>query len=311
MIDDYLASLERHLHVSGSRRTLIVGEVRDHLVDSSADLEARGLPREDAEREAIAAFGRADRLACEFNAQEATSTMRRTPAVIGAAGVAVAVGFVLAATALPHPNAAPAAGIGAQVLFFVAVVAFQCAVVAGARAASLVAACWRAASAPVADRRLVGRAATICAGGLVIASTAWLATMSVRTGEASLVDEAGTVAGAVLMVAGTLVAAVFAIRHRAQPLESDANSAPLRAGLIANGGERIVDLVVAHPIAACVATLLVASASAMSHAETTVLGALPWGVGEAAAVVAGFVLLGPALGLRRRPEPQSLHGAPR
>ena len=37
----------------------------------------------------------------------------------------------------------------------------------------------------------------------------------------------------------------------------------------------------------------------MSHAETTVTGALPWGIAQAVAVIGGFVLLGPALDLRR------------
>ena len=37
---------------------------------------------------------------------------------------------------------------------------------------------------------------------------------------------------------------------------------------------------------------------AMSHAETTLSGAVPWGVAQAAGVVLGFVLLGPSLGLR-------------
>jgi hypothetical protein len=36
----------------------------------------------------------------------------------------------------------------------------------------------------------------------------------------------------------------------------------------------------------------------MSHAETTFTGALPWGVVQAGAVLFGFFLLGPALGLR-------------
>lgn len=47
---------------------------------------------------------------------------------------------------------------------------------------------------------------------------------------------------------------------------------------------------------------LLAAAGAMSHAETTFAAALPWGALEAAAVVAGFTVLGPQLGLRS-PEP--------
>lgn len=36
----------------------------------------------------------------------------------------------------------------------------------------------------------------------------------------------------------------------------------------------------------------------MMHAETTVSGALPWGVAQGAAVVGGYLLLGPTLELR-------------
>jgi hypothetical protein len=37
----------------------------------------------------------------------------------------------------------------------------------------------------------------------------------------------------------------------------------------------------------------------MTHAETTFTGALPWGLIQAATVVLAFLILGPALGLRR------------
>jgi hypothetical protein len=45
---------------------------------------------------------------------------------------------------------------------------------------------------------------------------------------------------------------------------------------------------------------VVATTAAMVHAETTALDALPWGAAQAIAVVLGFVLLGPTLGLRTR-----------
>ena len=297
-LDDYLAAVSDRLHVPRARRQRILDEVRDHLADATTGLEARGITVADARRQAIAAFGPPGQLAREFNAQAATATMRRTPVVIGAGGIAVALGFGLAAAALPHPSTAPPAGISAQILFFVAIVAFQCAAVAGMRAASLVAARWRAASAPPADREVVRRAATICAAGLVVAASAWLGAMSVRTGGGSLIREAGTVVGVVLMVFGALAAVSFAARHRAELADAVGSPIPAPSGLIAGSGERVIDLAQAYPVVTCVVTAGLAAASAMSYAETTVLGAVPWGLGEAAAVVAGFVLLGPSLGLR-------------
>ncbi len=297
-LDDYLAAVSDRLHVSRARRQRILDEVRGHLADATTDLEARGIPVADARRQAIAAFGQPGQLAREFNAQAATATMRRTPVVIGASGIAVASGFALAAASLPHPSTAPLAGIAAQILFFVAIVAFQCAAVAGMRAASLVAARWRAASTPPADRDVVRRAASICAVGLAVAASAWLVAMSVRTGGGSLLREAGTVVGVLLMLVGALAAVSFAVGHRAEPADADGSPIPAPSGRIVGSGERVIDLARAHPVVTCIVTAGVAAASAMSHAETTVLGGVTWGLGEAAAVVAGFVLLGPTLGLR-------------
>jgi hypothetical protein len=297
-IDDYLAAVSDRLHVPRAQRRRILDEVRDHLADATTDLEASGITVPDARRQAIAAFGPPGQLAREFNAQAATATMRRTPLVIGAGGAAVASGFVLAAATLPHPSSAAPAGISAQILFFVAIVAFQCAAVAGIRAASLVAARWQAAIAPPADRDVVRRAATICAAGLAVAAAAWLAAMSVRTGGGSLLREAGTVVGVLLIVVGALAAGSFAVRHRAEPADPEGSPIPAPSGVIAGSGERLVNLARAYPVITCIVTACVAAASAMSHADTPVLGAVPWALGEAAAVVAAFVLLGPSLGLR-------------
>jgi HAAS len=299
MINGYVSAVGRHLHVSKQRRERILREVRAHLVDSTTELEARGLEPDTARRTAIAAFGPPEQFARECNAQAATSTMRRTPAVIGVAGVMVGAGFLAAAATVPRSAAPPPAGIGAQVMFFVTVIAFQCAIVAGARAASLVAASWRASVAPVDVRDIVRHAATVCVVGLGLATAAWLVTISIRAGDGRLLEEPRAVIGIALMIAGALGAAMFSVAHRAAMPESGVADLPFSSGVIVGAGERVVSLVLDHPIAACVTTAIVGAASAMRHAETTALGALPWGVAEAAAVVIGFVLLGPRLGLRR------------
>ena len=102
-IDDYLAAVSDRLHVPRARRQRILDEVRDHLADATTSLEARGIP---APRICLPVrpsrlSARPEQLAREFNAQAATATMRRTPVVIGASGIAVASGFALAAATLP------------------------------------------------------------------------------------------------------------------------------------------------------------------------------------------------------------------
>jgi hypothetical protein len=64
-------------------------------------------------------------------------------------------------------------------------------------------------------------------------------------------------------------------------------------------GERAIGFVRRHPLVSCTVVAGLSAPPAMSHAETTVAGALPYGVIQAATVVMGFILLGPALGLRR------------
>ena len=131
-----------------------------------------------------------------------------------------------------------------------------------------------------------------------VAASGWLGAIAVRTGEGSLLGQAGTFVGVMLIVTGALATATFAFRHRAELPDADFASITSPPGLLGGSGERVIELVRDHPVPACIVTAAVAAASAMAHAETTVLNAVPWGLGEAAAVVAAFVLLGPRLGLR-------------
>jgi hypothetical protein len=67
-IDIYLAQLERQLTVNEDAREAILEEVRGHLEDASVHYIAGGMTDEDAEREAIAAFGLPEQVAGRFNA---------------------------------------------------------------------------------------------------------------------------------------------------------------------------------------------------------------------------------------------------
>ena len=77
------------------------------------------------------------------------------------------------------------------------------------------------------------------------------------------------------MIAGALGAAIFSVAHRVALPESEAAGVPFRGGVIAGAGERVVSLVLDHPVVACVTTAILAAASAMLHAETTALGGSP------------------------------------
>ncbi len=80
MIETYLRELERGLDVPRRLRRRIVDEARDHLCELSARGQERGLGEEEAERQAVAAFGRADAVAHDFHQQLASPapTARRT-----------------------------------------------------------------------------------------------------------------------------------------------------------------------------------------------------------------------------------------
>ena len=101
----------------------------------------------------------------------------------------VSAGFLAAAAKVPRSAAPTPAGIGTQVMFFVAVIAFQSAIVAGPRAASLVSARWRVSVAPVDARDTVRQASTVCVVGLGLASVAWLVTILTRTDDGRLLEE--------------------------------------------------------------------------------------------------------------------------
>lgn len=64
-LEAYLGELEQALRTHGHEPSRIVDEAREHLADAVADAVARGLTREDAEREAIERFGPAALIAAQ------------------------------------------------------------------------------------------------------------------------------------------------------------------------------------------------------------------------------------------------------
>ena len=298
MIDAFLESFRARLRGSRRARERILDEVRDHLDDAVRDLESRGVEPHSAQQEALRSFGPADTLARQFNAHTATTTMRRTPVVVGLSGLAVVGGFLLAAITQPQPAVPATAGLLVQGAFFVAMVGLQVATVAGARAASLVASRWRLSVACTADRNLVRDAAVICARALIVAAVGWEAALIGAIGKRPSARVGPLAAGMTVMVIGAVVASLV-LRHSTWR-EGDESVEALGDSSVAvlDLGERVIGVVRHWPALTCFVVATVGALAAMSGAETTLLGALPSGVLEAAAVVAAFFVLGPRLGLR-------------
>ena len=182
--------------------------------------------------------------------------------------------------------------------FFAAVLAFQVAVVAGACAAARAAALWRSRGARVEDRLFVRRCTTISVAALSIAAAAWATAVGLSFHRLVHPNALTLSIGCTWMVAAPIVGGVLTTRLRVNASDDAPADEPISSGVF-GFGERAIAVVRQHPLPACALATLGASASAMSRAETTVSGALPWGIAQAITVVACFVLLGPTLHLRR------------
>ncbi|MEX2175187.1 MAG: permease prefix domain 1-containing protein [Pirellulaceae bacterium] len=105
--DNYLVLLTRLLRLGGKQQREIAGELRTHLEDRLDDLLARGVPRDEATRQALAEFGDAAGLAAEFVSLSRNRRrrwmMRLTTASV-AATLLIAAGIV---TFWPGSNAGP------------------------------------------------------------------------------------------------------------------------------------------------------------------------------------------------------------
>ena len=145
-IEAYLADLSSRLHVGRRSRAALISEVRDHLTESTERSCASGAPRVQAEANAIETFGSTTLLARQFNAAAGAQAMRRAPFIALTTGATVVGGFLAAAIAQPRTSQRATAPM--QVSFFLAVLAFQVAVTAGARGASRALATWGCAGPP-------------------------------------------------------------------------------------------------------------------------------------------------------------------
>jgi hypothetical protein len=298
MIEDYIDDIDRRLVVSTRQRTRIIQDIRDHLADAVGQLAAQGIDVPTAELQAVAAFGAATDLASQFNGQAAAVAMRRTPITMAACGAAVVAGFLLAAITQPSAVVPPPASSVQQVAFFTAVLGLEFAFVAGLRLSVRAAACWRATPGH-GDQLLLRRAMAVFGAGLAVAAGGWTVVMADVLGGSSNRRTATLVAGMVMMIGAAIVAGiVLARQHPHGQGEPWMPESVATDRSILGAAERAVRWIGVRPRTTCAVVAIVAGLGAMANADTTVGRALPWGIVQAAAVVAGFVLLGPALQLR-------------
>jgi PadR family transcriptional regulator/HAAS domain-containing protein len=114
--DNYIALLSRLLRLGGKQRDAIASELRAHLEDRLDDLLARGVPRDQAVRQALEEFGDAAGLAAEF---VSISRDRRNRWIMRLTSISLAATILIAAgifTFWPGGNAGPGrAAVVAQV----------------------------------------------------------------------------------------------------------------------------------------------------------------------------------------------------
>lgn len=296
-VDLYISELDSCLLVGDRARARILVEIRDHIDDAIADRERTGELRDRAVERALDAFGSASWLATQLNADAGTRAMRRAPFVAFMAGLAVFAGFLVAGTTQPRTSVPTNANLVTQAAFFVAVLAFQIAVVAGICAASRALAVWQITTVSSDDRQLVRRCAIISTGALGVSAVGWAITMGLALTRLVDPNTATVVLGGVIMIASASLAIAAMCRLHVNPADNAGDAQAASTGFFGLG-EQSIGLVRRYPIASCLSVAALSALAAMAHAETTLTGALPWGAIQAATVVLGFVALGPALGLR-------------
>ena len=277
-IDAYLSELALALRVRGRARRRFLLECRDHPADAAAE---RDQPA------AIRAFGPPSEVAAAFDREVAARRGVRSTA-LAVIGVAATGGSTLA---LIHSAAAGATAPPAwTVTFFVAA---QVAAVAAALAI-MQALVVRSATTDPSELRLLARRNAVA---LVAAGLTMFAAGAALPGHGSA---ALLLAGPLLL--GIALVTVLRVRSLARRLDGSERP-PLRSPLADLGRLVAVTLPDLRPRELLLLTTALAAAAAFvrDRAEHATLGGAFATAGiEAAAVVACFVALGPALGLWRR-----------
>ena len=230
MIETYLQELERGLDVPRRLRRRIVDEARDHLCELSARGQELGLGEEEAERQAVAAFGPADTVAHDFHQQLASRSAHRSSTLTAVVVVAL---LGLCCLALSVPSGAHGSWAASGPYALIAWFGGQVALVAGALALAR-SLRYRAEGGAVPSDRLAdiyrpNAVALACAGALVIALAIGASAHS------------GSLRGvwAIAVVAGTAVLGLLALAAATSVARSLARARPIAA---APRGDAVGDL---------------------------------------------------------------------
>ena len=296
-IDNYLAELDSLLNVDRKSRTTILEEVRDHLLESTERRSIRGISRLQTESNAISTFGSPDLIAGHFNAAFGAKAVRRAPMIAIVSGLLVVISFLIAA--INQPKVIAQATIEVQISFFLAVIAFQVAIVAGACGASRALATWRTSATSGSSRSYIWRCTVISMTALLSAVFAMTANFIFDFARDSHVNKLALILGASSMFIAAGVGLFNVLRLRVNSAYEDVEASVSPAHIVFTFGDSTIKVVRRFPAPSCLIATSFATAWIMTHAETpTFTGALPWGIAEAVSVLAGFLLLGPTLGLR-------------
>lgn len=311
-IAGYLEQLERELRVKRAPRGRLLVEAEDHLRASADEIAATGVPHEVAEEEAVTRFGAAALVARRF-AHAAASTSARNAlvwAVIACASYTVAAAFFVLSGPVwlrDFPQGAPS--------MLALQVAFVALVLTGLRAL-------RFRTTPVIDElrlRLIANGAAIATSFVAAAAIAELLLALTRPAAAPWGDAADvigiySVAGSAVLAASFVAIAtaararVLASLPRPSGDELPAASAALvdDVAAVAPPLRPLAALLTSRPARACAATAALAFVAMTavgvwgteSDQGSALAGAAATGLFEAAAVVAAYLTLGRALGLR-------------
>ena len=298
-IDKYLAELDSLLNVDRKSRTAILEEVRDHLLESTEKQSAGGISRLQTESNSISTFGSPILIAGHFNAAFGAKAVRRAPVIAIASGLLVVVSFLV--VAVNQPKVITQATTELQISFFLAVIAFQVAVIAGVCSASRVMATWRTSATSGSSRLYVRRCTVMSMTALLSGVFAMTANFIFEIIRGSYINKLALILGGISMFVAASVGLLNALRLKVNPDFEDAETSVVPAYIVFSLGDSVLEVVRRFPILSCLFVTSIATAWTMRHTEaTTFTGSLPWGIAEAASVVVGFLLLGPTLELRKR-----------
>lgn len=296
-INNYLDELNSLLETNKKHKGEILSEVRDHLLDSTAEKISLGALSPHAEAEAVHAFGSVNLIAGGFNACEGAKATKQAPIIALSSGTLVLVTFLIAAWSQPRNTSS--ASIVQQITFFLGLISVQVALVAGICGASRTLSLWKSLENSGSDRTFIKRALKISLLALQVGVAAFSANFILDSIQNKNPNGTALILSVVVMNAGSIggLAALTKLRINSSFVAQESYS--IHSPKILSIGEGAIGAIKRHPTTPLLFIAILSGLSGMNKAETSTLQqALPWGAAEVLATVLGFLLLGPYLGLR-------------